>query len=126
MKITDIRIREMFDSGSLKAIVSVVFDGEFVVHDIKIVVTGEDNRFLMVMPATKLKNDKFKDICHPMSARMRQYIESEILKAYNEMLETPEEFRRQMRTVYSNNHEFVYSNSIRTTTEETEKQEEEL
>ena len=124
MKITDIRIREMFDSGSLKAIVSVVFDGEFVVHDIKLVVTGEDNRFLMVMPATKLKNDKFKDICHPMSARMRAYIEGEILKAYNEMLETPEEYRRQVRNVYSNNHEFVYSSRVDSslTEEETTKE----
>ena len=37
MNITDVRIRKVTDEGKMKAIVSVTFDNEFVVHDIKII-----------------------------------------------------------------------------------------
>ena len=41
MQITDVRIRTMDNGGKMKAVASVTFDDEFVVHDIKIV----DTRF---------------------------------------------------------------------------------
>ena len=37
MKITDVRVRKVNDEGKMKAVVSVTFDDEFVVHDIKII-----------------------------------------------------------------------------------------
>ena len=37
MKITDVRIRKIASEGKMKAIVSVTFENEFVVHDIKII-----------------------------------------------------------------------------------------
>ena len=37
MNITDVRIRKIRDEGKMKAIVSITFDDEFVVHDIKII-----------------------------------------------------------------------------------------
>ena len=37
MKITEIKIRKLFDESALKAIVSVTFDNCFTVHDIKVV-----------------------------------------------------------------------------------------
>ena len=37
MEITDIRIRRIESEGKMKAVVSVTFDNEFVVHDIKII-----------------------------------------------------------------------------------------
>ena len=33
MNITDVRIRRIDDEGKMKAVVSVTFDDEFVVHD---------------------------------------------------------------------------------------------
>ena len=36
MNITDVRIRKVNDEGKMKAVVSITFDDEFVVHDIKI------------------------------------------------------------------------------------------
>ena len=33
MEITDVRIRKVTDEGKMKAIVSITFDNEFVVHD---------------------------------------------------------------------------------------------
>ena len=35
MEITDVRFRRFSDSGRLRALVSVTFDGVFAVHDIK-------------------------------------------------------------------------------------------
>ena len=37
MKITDIKVRKLFDEGPMKAIVSVTFDNEFALHDIKVI-----------------------------------------------------------------------------------------
>ena len=37
MNITDVRIRKLNADGKMKAIVSLTFDDEFVVHDIKII-----------------------------------------------------------------------------------------
>ena len=37
MTITDVRIRKIASEGKMKAIVSVTFDNEFVVHDIKVI-----------------------------------------------------------------------------------------
>lgn len=36
MQITDIRIRKSERNGKIKAVASVTFDNEFVVHDIKV------------------------------------------------------------------------------------------
>jgi DNA-binding cell septation regulator SpoVG len=35
MQITDVRVRKITAEGKMKAIVSVTFDNEFVVHDIE-------------------------------------------------------------------------------------------
>ncbi|MDD6214612.1 MAG: septation protein SpoVG family protein, partial [Firmicutes bacterium] len=37
MEITDIRVKKIASDGKMKAVVSVTFDNEFVVHDIKII-----------------------------------------------------------------------------------------
>ena len=37
MNITDVRIRKINDESKMKAVVSITFDDEFVVHDIKTV-----------------------------------------------------------------------------------------
>ena len=37
MQITDIKVRKLFEEGPMKAIVSVTFDGQLAVHDIKVI-----------------------------------------------------------------------------------------
>ena len=37
MNITDVRIRKISAEGKMKAIVSVTFENQFVVHDIKVI-----------------------------------------------------------------------------------------
>ena len=51
MQITDVRIRRIEKEGSMKAVVSITIDNEFVIHDIK-VIQGEKGYFLIQsMPA---------------------------------------------------------------------------
>ena len=51
MDVTDVRIRKIDDEGKMKAVASVTFDGEFVVHDIK-VIDGRNGLFI-AMPSKK-------------------------------------------------------------------------
>ena len=37
MQITDIRVRKVSKEGKMKAVVSITFDDEFVIHDIKVI-----------------------------------------------------------------------------------------
>lgn len=60
MTITDVRIRKIATDGKMKAIVSVTFDNEFVVHDIKII-EGQNGLFI-AMPSRKTPDGEFKDI----------------------------------------------------------------
>ena len=51
MQITDIKVRKLFDEGPMKAIVSVTFDGQLAVHDVKVIYARE--KYFIVMPSRK-------------------------------------------------------------------------
>ena len=80
MQITDVRIRKIATDGKMKAIVSVTFDNEFVVHDIK-VIEGQNGLFI-AMPSRKTPDGEFKDIAHPINTETREKIQTSILDAY--------------------------------------------
>ena len=80
MQITDVRIRKITEEGKMKAIVSITFDNEFVVHDIK-VIEGKSGLFI-AMPSRKTPSGEFKDITHPINTDTRQKIQDSILEAY--------------------------------------------
>lgn len=90
MQITDVRIRKIASEGKMKAIVSVTFDNEFVVHDIK-VIEGQNGLFI-AMPSRKTPDGEFKDIAHPINTQTREKIQVAILTEYekvkNEDVET--------------------------------------
>ena len=85
MTITDVRIRKIATEGKMKAIVSVTFDNEFVVHDIKII-EGQNGLFI-AMPSRKTPDGEFKDIAHPINTDTRERIQVSILEAYEKALE---------------------------------------
>ena len=85
MTITDVRIRKIAAEGKMKAIVSITFDNEFVVHDIK-VIEGEKGLFI-AMPSRKTPDGEFKDIAHPINTDTREKIQTSILKAYEAAVE---------------------------------------
>lgn len=82
MTITDVRIRKIASDGKMKAIVSVTFDNEFVVHDIK-VIEGQNGLFI-AMPSRKTPDGEFKDIAHPINTDTREKIQGAILEAYKQ------------------------------------------
>jgi len=92
VNVTDVRVRKVSDDGKMKAIVSVTFDDEFVVHDIKII-EGQNGLFI-AMPSRKMGEGDFRDIAHPLNSETRNKIKeaifSEYDKAKNEM-ETEQE-----------------------------------
>ena len=85
MNITDVRVRKVNDEGKMKAVVSITFDDEFVVHDIKII-EGEKGLFA-AMPSRKAGDDGYRDIAHPIKTETRAYIQTEVLKAYESVPE---------------------------------------
>ena len=89
MEISDIKVRKTFDEGPLKAIVSVTFDNELAVHDVKIIY-AKDKLFL-IMPSRKNLDGTYKDIVHPINSSFREKLESAILANYNEVLEAKRE-----------------------------------
>lgn len=80
MEITDIRVRKINKDGKMKAVVSVTFDNEFVVHDIK-VIEGDKGRFI-AMPSRKTLDGEFRDIAHPINSETRDRIQKIILEKY--------------------------------------------
>ena len=82
MIITDIKFRKFFDEGPMKAIVSVTFDHQLAVHDIK-VIHARDKDFI-VMPSRKNYDGTYRDIVHPINAQFRADLESTVLAAYME------------------------------------------
>ena len=84
MKVTDVRVRKVTEEGKMKAIVSVTFDDEFVVHDIKII-EGQNGLFI-AMPSRKMADGEFRDIAHPINSETRTKIQEEIFKEYEKSL----------------------------------------
>jgi len=84
MDITDVRVRTIGEDGKLKAIVSVTFDDEFVVHDIK-VIEGQNGLFI-AMPSRKMNEGDFRDIAHPLTSETRNRIKEAIFEKYDGIL----------------------------------------
>ena len=85
MQITDVRVRRIEKEGKMKAIVSITFDNEFVIHDIK-VIEGEKGLFI-AMPSRKAADGEYRDIAHPINSGTRERIQTTILQKYEETLE---------------------------------------
>lgn len=89
MQITDIRVRKLTKEGKMKAVVSVTFDGVFVVHDIK-VIDGDKGLFI-AMPSRRAGDGEYRDIAHPINSDMRDRLQSEILAKYEEAVKESRE-----------------------------------
>lgn len=84
MQITDVRIRKVTKESKMKAVVSITFDNEFVVHDIK-VIEGEKGLFI-AMPSRKATDGEYRDIAHPINSQTRDRIQKMILEKYEAAL----------------------------------------
>ena len=88
MQITDINVRKLFEEGPMKAIVSVTFDGQLAVHDIKVI--NARDKFFIVMPSRKNPDDTYRDIVHPINAQFRGMLEDSVIAAYEVALKEAE------------------------------------
>ena len=84
MNITDVRIRRINSDGKMKAVASITFDDEFVVHDIKII-DGQNGPFI-AMPSRKVAEGDFRDIAHPLTSETRGRIKDAIFTEYEKVL----------------------------------------
>ena len=80
MQITDIKIRKLFDQGPMKAVVSITFDHQLAVHDIKVIYARE--KYFIVMPSRKNPDETYRDIAHPINATFRAELEQAVIEAY--------------------------------------------
>lgn len=80
MTVTDINVRKLFDGKKLRAIVSVTFDGVFVLHDVK-VIEGYEKTFV-AMPCKKNADGTFSDVAHPLTSAFRKELEEKVIEAY--------------------------------------------
>lgn len=83
MNITDVRIRKVSSEGKMKAVASVTFDDEFVVHDIK-VIEGQGGMFI-AMPSRKTPDGEYRDIAHPINKDTRERLQTLVLEKYSEL-----------------------------------------
>lgn len=79
MQITKVTLRPVA-MNKVCAIASVVFDDEFVVHDLRVV--NGDKGLFVAMPSRKLPNGEFRDICHPINSDARQGIQAAVLEQF--------------------------------------------
>ncbi|MCL6580601.1 MAG: septation regulator SpoVG [Firmicutes bacterium] len=82
MRVTDVRVRRLNPEGRMKAVASVTLDGEFVIHDVR-VVEGHNGLFV-AMPSRKTPDGEFRDIAHPITPDARERVQTAVLKAYGE------------------------------------------
>jgi len=85
MKITDVRVFPVEINGSMvKAYATVTFDDSFVVRDMR-VIEGKNGIFLS-MPARRKRNGDYQDVCFPISAKLRDLMENEVLEKFDDLL----------------------------------------
>ena len=81
MKITDIKIRKLYSTGNVRAILSITFDNCFAVHELRII-QNEDKLFVS-MPSRIDETGAFRDILHPINPETREYIEAAVIGFYD-------------------------------------------
>ena len=83
MNVTDVRVRKINSEGKMKAVASITFDDQFVVHDIK-VIEGQSGMFI-AMPSRKTPDGEYRDIAHPINSETRTMLQTLILEKFNEL-----------------------------------------
>ena len=83
MEITEVKVFPA-NEGRLKGSATMVFDGCFIVRDMKII--QSDSGYFVSMPSRRKKDGSFKDIVHPLNVETRQLIEQKIIEEYKKVV----------------------------------------
>lgn len=88
MDVTSVNVYPVEEGNErLLAFSSVVFDDEFVVHNVRLI--EADSRIIVAMPNEEFKGE-FRDIAHPISNQCREKIRDAIIEQYNKKVEDEE------------------------------------
>lgn len=82
MEITEINVRRIFKEGPLRAVVSVTFDNEFAIHNIKVINANE--KLFLSMHSRKMNDGTYKDTAHPINTEFRRKLENAIFPVYEQ------------------------------------------
>lgn len=85
IEITEVRV-SLRDDAKLKAFASITLADLFVIRGLKII-EGTKNRMFVAMPSRKRPDGKHQDIAHPITRRMREYLEDIVLAEYQREVE---------------------------------------
>lgn len=90
IEITDVKLIKKEDCGNLLAVGSIVFNGCFVVKDIKVLNSTRNDEMFIGFPSKKITDRdggdcKFIDIAHPIDKETHAMIKEEVLAKYNEL-----------------------------------------
>lgn len=87
---TAVRLRRIDTEGRMRAIASITFDDEFVIHDIRII--NGNNGLFVAMPSKRTPDGEFRDIAHPINSKTRAKIQDAVLEEYRRDDEVAIEF----------------------------------
>src|SRR5699024_12528863 len=90
MEVTDVRLRRVNSEGRMRAIASITFDAEFVVHDIREI--DGNNGLFVAMPSKRTPEGEFRDIVHPINSTTRGKIQEAVLEEYRRAVEDNVEY----------------------------------
>ncbi len=85
MEVTDIRLRRVQTEGRMRAIASITFDEEFVLHDVRVI--DGNNGLFVAMPSKRTPDGEFRDIAHPINSGTRGKIQDIVLSEYHRLCE---------------------------------------
>ena len=91
IEITEVRV-SLRDDAKLKAFASITLADLFVIRGLKII-EGTTNRIFVAMPSRKRPDGKHQDIAHPITQRMREYLEDIVLTEYRRELDRAQTVR---------------------------------
>lgn len=86
-----------YEDSNVKAVASITIADAFAFHGVKVI--ESKNGLFVSMPQSKYTKDgeqKYSDVCHPISSEARAELNSVVLKAYEEQLEMRENQTQDM------------------------------
>lgn len=93
IKVTSVRVYPVREGNDrLLSFASVVFNEEFVVHNLRLV--EADSGIIVAMPNEEYKGN-FRDIAHPITNNCRERIRKSIIEEYNEEVDPDKEISEE-------------------------------
>src|SRR5699024_8914492 len=83
MEVTDVRLCRVNTEGRMRAIASITFDQEFVIHDIRGI--DGNNGLFVAMPSKRTPDGEFRDIAQPINSNRRAKIQDVVLEEYRRL-----------------------------------------